>query len=99
MLNRLATLVKDGKYTGDTGKPVKTAVIGFSFGSYTTHGAIVTMPNLADAVILTAVGFNETGLNANGLVRSFEPRVTNQQDPASTETWTMVISHGWTYLG
>jgi hypothetical protein len=81
VLKRLAKFVKDGKYTGDIGRPVKTAVMGFSFGSYTTHGAIATMPDLADAVILTAIGFNTTGLNANGLVRSFEPRVANQQNP------------------
>ncbi|KAF2174754.1 hypothetical protein K469DRAFT_725096 [Zopfia rhizophila CBS 207.26] len=82
VLKRLARFVKDGKYTGDIGKPVKTAVMGFSFGSYTTHGAVATMPDIADAVILTVIGFNTTGLNSNGLVRSFEPRVANQQNPA-----------------
>ena len=80
VLKQLAQFVKDGNYTGDIGKPTKTAIMGFSFGSYTTHGAIATMPDLADAVILTAIGFNSTGLNSNGLVRSFEPRVANQQD-------------------
>lgn len=41
--------------------------MGFSFGSYTTHGAVATMPDIADAVV-TAIGFNKPGLNANGLV-------------------------------
>lgn len=56
--------------------------MGFSFGSYATHGAIATSPDLADAVILTAIGFNETGLDTNGLVRSFVPRLANAQNPA-----------------
>ncbi|KAF2098390.1 alpha/beta-hydrolase [Rhizodiscina lignyota] len=82
ILKELAGVVKAGKYTGSIGKPHKTAVMGFSFGSYTTHGAVATMPDIADAVVLTAIGFNETGLNANGLVRSFEPRIANVQNSA-----------------
>lgn len=75
-------MVKDGQVTGSIGKPCKTALMGFSFGSYATHGLIATNPDIADAVVLTAVGFNETGLNANGLVRSFEPRIASLQAPA-----------------
>lgn len=82
MLKELASIVKAGKYTGSIGKPAKTAVMGFSFGSYTTHGAVATTPDIADAVVLTAIGFNDTGLNPNGLVRSFEHRIANVQNPA-----------------
>jgi pimeloyl-ACP methyl ester carboxylesterase len=82
VIKSLVAQVKTGKYTGVIGKPVKTAIMGFSFGSYATHGAIATMPDLADAVVLTAIGFNETGLNANGLLRSFVPRLANAQNPA-----------------
>lgn len=56
--------------------------MGFSYGSYTTHGAISLTPEIADAVILTAIGFNKTGLNINGIVRSYANRVANRQNPA-----------------
>lgn len=56
-------------------------MIGFSYGSLTTHGAIAARPEIADAVILTAIGFNTTGINLNGLVRSFVPRIANLQNP------------------
>jgi pimeloyl-ACP methyl ester carboxylesterase len=81
VLKALVAQVKTGQFTGEIGKPGKVAIMGFSFGSYTTHGAIATQPDLADAVVLTAIGFNETGLNANGLVRSFAPRLANSQNP------------------
>lgn len=81
VLKSLVTEVKQGRYTGSIGKPRKTAIMGFSFGSYTTHGAIATTPGLADAVVLTAIGLNDTGVNANGLLRSFVPRIANIQNP------------------
>ncbi|MCJ1428196.1 hypothetical protein MMC29_006104 [Sticta canariensis] len=82
VLQRLAGFVREGKYTGKIGKPRKVALMGFSFGSYTTHGAISLTPQLADAVILTAIGFNKTGLNINGLVRSYASHVAKLQNPA-----------------
>ena len=81
VLSTLAKMVRNGQYTGSIGKPSKLALIGFSFGSYTTHSAIATEPDLADAIILTGIGFNTTGLNLNGLVRSFVPRVAALQNP------------------
>ncbi|KAF2462352.1 hypothetical protein BDY21DRAFT_12345 [Lineolata rhizophorae] len=56
--------------------------MGFSFGCYTAHGAVALTPDVADAVILTAISFNETGLNVNGLLRSYVPRIVNLQNPA-----------------
>ncbi|OCL03881.1 alpha/beta-hydrolase [Glonium stellatum] len=82
VVQELAKLVRNGKYTGNIKKPNKVALMGFSFGSYTTHGAISLTPEIADAIILTAIGFNKTGLNVNGLVRSFVPQIVNQQNPA-----------------
>ncbi|MCJ1379167.1 hypothetical protein MMC17_002267 [Xylographa soralifera] len=82
VLQRLTGLVRDGQYTGAVGKPRKVALLGFSFGSYTTHGAIALTPAMADAVVLTAIGFNSTGLNVNGLVRSYGLRVASQQNAA-----------------
>ncbi|KAH8656684.1 Alpha/Beta hydrolase protein [Tricladium varicosporioides] len=81
ILQGLSDLVRAGKYTATLGKPDKIAVIGFSYGSLTTHGAIASRPEIADAVILTAIGFNTTGINLNGLVRSFVPRIANLQNP------------------
>lgn len=82
LLQELAILVRRGrgKYTNGI-YPKKLALIGFSFGSYTTHAAIAAQPKIADAVILTAIGLNSTGINLNGLVRSFVPRVASLQNP------------------
>ena len=81
VLQTLALQVKGGKYTGKI-KAEKVAVMGFSFGSYTTHAAIAEKPEIADAVILTGIGFNTSGLNAAGLLRSFVPRIANVENPA-----------------
>jgi pimeloyl-ACP methyl ester carboxylesterase len=80
ILKELSKMVKSGEYTEAIGKPDKLALMGFSFGSYITHAAIGTSPDLADAVVLTAVGFNSTGINVNGLVRSFVPRIASLQN-------------------
>ncbi|KIX09869.1 uncharacterized protein Z518_00950 [Rhinocladiella mackenziei CBS 650.93] len=80
LLQSLTSIVKSGEYTPGIGKPNKLAVMGFSFGSYVTHTAIAGKPDIADAAILTAIGLNLTGVNANGLVRSFVPRIAAQQD-------------------
>lgn len=58
--------------------------MGFSFGSYTTHAAIAEKPEIADAVILTGFSMNDsaTGINGNGLVRSFVPRLANVENPS-----------------
>lgn len=74
-------MVKNGQYTGTFGKPNKLAVMGFSFGSFITHFAVAENPDIADAAILNAINYNTTGLNANGLVRSFVPRVASLQNP------------------
>ena len=54
--------------------------MGFSYGSYITHFAIAGTPDIADAVVLTAIGLNTTGINGNGLLRSFEPRIASGQN-------------------
>lgn len=79
--------------------------MGFSFGSFATHGAIASTPNIADAVVLTAIGFNSTGLNVGGLVRSFVPRVANIQNPENFGdldngylTWVDQFAQIWNYF-
>jgi pimeloyl-ACP methyl ester carboxylesterase len=105
VLENLVGQVKSGQFTGTIGKPAKTAIMGFSFGSYATHGAIATVPDLADAVVLTAVGFNSTGLDAGGLVKSFEPRLANLQNPSlfgsfdnGYLTWVDKFAYIWNYF-
>ncbi|KAH6896501.1 Alpha/Beta hydrolase protein [Thelonectria olida] len=81
ILVELSKIVKSGKYNGSFGKPDKLAVMGFSFGSFITHFAVAENPSIADAAILTAINYNTTGLNVNGLVRSFVPRIASLQNP------------------
>jgi alpha-beta hydrolase superfamily lysophospholipase len=80
VLKALSKIVRSGEYTKAIGKPEKLAVMGFSFGSYITHAAVSSSPEIADAAILTAIGLNDTGVNLNGLVRSFVPRIASSQD-------------------
>lgn len=53
----------------------KVVAMGFSFGSYITHYTVAAYPELFDGAILTAINYNASGLNQNGLYRSFVPRV------------------------
>lgn len=80
VLREMSKEVRSGEYTKAIGKPAKLAVMGFSFGSYITHATIGATPDIADAVILTAIGLDIDNVNANGLVRSFVPRIANQQN-------------------
>ncbi len=80
LLQSLTEIVKSGDYTSSIGKPAKLVLQGFSFGSYVTHAAVTANSSIADAVVLTAIGLNTTGVNGNGLVRSFVPRIAAQQD-------------------
>lgn len=80
ILKELTKIVKGGEYTEAIGKPNKLAVMGFSFGSFITHAAIGSSPEIADAAILTAIGLDKAGINTNGLVRSFVPRIAKLQD-------------------
>ncbi|KAF2718317.1 alpha/beta-hydrolase [Polychaeton citri CBS 116435] len=81
VLRELAALVRSGQYTGSVGQPDKLTLMGFSFGSYITHFTIADTPGITDAVVLTGIGLNSTGVDGNGLLRSFVPRVAAGQDP------------------
>ena len=54
--------------------------MGFSYGSYITHFTIADTPDIADAIVLTAIGLNTTAINGNGLLRSFVPRIASDQN-------------------
>ena len=105
VLRALAALVRKGSYTGPIGIPSKLALLGFSFGSYTTHGALSLDPTIADAVILTAIGFNKTGINVKGLLRSYAPRIAAVQNPFAFGdrdegylTWADATAQAWNYF-
>ncbi|CAH0042492.1 unnamed protein product [Clonostachys rhizophaga] len=105
ILVELAKLVKAGQYTGDFGTPGKLALMSFSYGSYITHFTVAENPTLADAVVLTGINYNTTGLNFKGLVRSFVPRVAALQNPrrfglldAGWLTWSDTFAQINTYF-
>ncbi|OQO01388.1 hypothetical protein B0A48_12943 [Cryoendolithus antarcticus] len=76
VLQQLAAAVRTGQYTSTVEKPSKLVLMGFSFGSYITHNTIAASPDIADVVVLTTFGANlAAGVNGNGLLRSFVPRV------------------------
>ncbi|KAI3324486.1 alpha/beta-hydrolase [Xylariaceae sp. AK1471] len=79
VLKELATLIRSGKYTGNSGAPEKVVAMGFAFGGYIAHYTMVAHPGLFDAAILTGVNYNTSVINTNGLVRSFVPRVASLQ--------------------
>lgn len=80
VLKELSKIVKSGVVTPGIGQPEKLVLMGYSFGSYITHAAVGSSPEIADAVVLTAIGLNQESVNVNGLVRSFVPRIASQQD-------------------
>lgn len=51
----LTKAVKEGKYTGTIGKPEKLVLVGHSYGSAISAGALTAEPGLADAVVLTGM--------------------------------------------
>ncbi|KAH8893678.1 alpha/beta-hydrolase [Thozetella sp. PMI_491] len=105
ILRQLTTLIRQGQYTGSLGKPDKVVAMGFSFGSYVTHYTVAAYPELFDGAVLTAINYNFTGLNPNGLWRSFVPRVAALQSPSTFGsldtgyvTWVDVIAQINTYF-
>jgi len=79
--------------------------MGFSFGSFITHAAIAENPDLADAAIMTAINYNTSAINVNGLIRSFVPRIASLQRPARFSmldpgylTWVDAIAQVNTYF-
>jgi hypothetical protein len=97
VIQQLSAIVRSGKVTGSIGVPEKLALMGFSFASYATHTAIAAAPGIANAVILTGIGFNATGLNGNGLLRSFVPRIANLRRPKRGDRGTVQRSR-WLWL-
>ncbi|KAI0860104.1 alpha/beta-hydrolase [Xylaria cubensis] len=80
VLKELATLVRSGQYTGNSGAPVRVVAMGFALGAYIAHYTMAAHPSLFDAAILTGVNYNTSVINTNGLVRSFVPRVASLQN-------------------
>ncbi|KAK5701511.1 hypothetical protein LTR97_004326 [Elasticomyces elasticus] len=78
VLGELLPLVRSGEYTSAIGVPEKLVLLGFSLGSSITQALITATPESADAVVITSIGMNLTvGVNTNGLIRSFVPRIAS----------------------
>jgi hypothetical protein len=77
ILEKLAGLIKNGKYTGTIGIPKKLVLVGHSFGSQIANILMVESPKLADAAILT--GYNEDS-EADILIEAVAPRIAALQD-------------------
>ena len=77
VLTSLAKSVRQGKYT-TIGKPKSLVLIGHSFGSFTTNGAVAREPGIADAAVLTGYG---TTLNPALTLEGWAPRVARLQRP------------------
>ncbi|KAK2813287.1 hypothetical protein FQN50_000601 [Emmonsiellopsis sp. PD_5] len=97
ILRELTTLLKSGKYTGNTGKPKSLVLVGHSFGSFLSNALVATDPDAADGVILTGYGFTSNGAVT---MEAFNPRIAAQQDPkkfgeldAGYITWSDVYSN------
>ncbi|KAK2769561.1 hypothetical protein FQN52_005204 [Onygenales sp. PD_12] len=97
ILRELTTLLKSGKYTGDTGKPKSLILVGHSFGSFLSNALLATDPHAADGAILTGYGFTSNGAVS---MEAFNPRIAAQQDPkkfgeldAGYVTWSDIYSN------
>jgi pimeloyl-ACP methyl ester carboxylesterase len=77
ILGQLAGLIKAGQYTDTIGSPKKLVLVGHSFGSFTTQGLVAAAPQIADAVVLTGIGFTIQG---GVVIEGFDLRVAALQD-------------------
>ncbi|KAF2099701.1 alpha/beta-hydrolase [Rhizodiscina lignyota] len=77
ILAQLAAQIKAGQYTDTIGPPKKLVLVGHSFGSFTTQGLVAAAPEIADAVILTGIGFTMQG---GVVIESFDLRVAALKD-------------------
>jgi pimeloyl-ACP methyl ester carboxylesterase len=55
VLQSLAHSIHSGQYTGAIGKPTKLVLVGHSFGSTISAGALTLELDLADGVVLTGI--------------------------------------------
>lgn len=72
ILKELATYVKEGRYTGIIGIPKKLVLVGHSFGSVYTNGLLAEDPEIADAAVLTGLGFT---MDVGTVTESFSVRI------------------------
>jgi pimeloyl-ACP methyl ester carboxylesterase len=54
---QLATLIRNGSYTGAIGPASSIVLVGHSFGSYVSNSIMVKYPNVADAAVLTGQSY------------------------------------------
>ncbi|KAH8726413.1 Alpha/Beta hydrolase protein [Phaeosphaeriaceae sp. PMI808] len=76
----LASLIRDGSYTGTIGKPKKLVLVGHSYGSYTSNLAVAKYPKLADATVLTGMAYAGDSDGKKSL-EAMAPRIASSLNP------------------
>ena len=82
VLDELAAQVKAGQYTDSLGVPKKLVLVGHSIGSFFTNSLFVEAPEIADAAILTGIGFTQDGATET---EAFGLRIAAHQDKKWSE--------------
>ena len=80
ILASLTKSLRQGHYTYPKfGTPRSLILIGHSFGSATSNAALVHVPSLVDAAVLTGFGLNGSSVGVN--LQAFAPRIARLQRP------------------
>lgn len=80
VLTSLSKSLRQGRYTAPAiGAPTSLILIGHSFGSATSNAALVQIPSLVDAAILTGFGLN--GSTSASVFLGVQPRIARLQRP------------------
>ncbi|KAL7940582.1 Alpha/Beta hydrolase protein [Trichoderma barbatum] len=79
ILQSLAKSIRSGKYSISGEAPKHLVLVGHSFGSALSAGALTAEPDLADGVILT--GYSYAGFNPGGFVQAAGFHIADKQHP------------------
>ena len=96
ILDQITRSIRAGKYTGTIGVPKKIIYVAHSFGSSVSTATIAAAPEIADAVVLTGLGFSQ---NSQVVIEALAPRIASVQDrkwkslDAAYLTWTDIYSN------
>ncbi|KAK4208203.1 Alpha/Beta hydrolase protein [Rhypophila decipiens] len=81
VLTELTKLVKAGKYVGSVGKPKSVVLVGHSIGSNIAAQAVADDLTLADGLILTGYGFNQSIQNPKATFGAEDFRIAKGVKP------------------
>ncbi|KAL7904240.1 Alpha/Beta hydrolase protein [Trichoderma velutinum] len=77
ILQSLAKSIRSGNYSTSGKAPKKLVLVGHSFGSALSAGALTAEPDLADGV----AGYSYAGFNPGGFVQAAGLRIADKQHP------------------